>query len=218
MKSKLLLAASLLFTSNFAFAEGERVNIGDFSKGSIAGWEVKEFAGKTNYEIKYQGNRNVLTAKSTNGAASALGVRKKIDLTKTPFLNWSWRVDTPLPPLKEATKAGDDYAARVYVIIDGGLFVWKTRALNYVWSSKPNSRGQKWNNPFLPRNARMLSVRDSRNGPGQWLTEKQDVAADFQKLYGFTPRSIDGVAIMTDADNSKGVAAASYGDIYFTAK
>jgi hypothetical protein len=217
MKSKLLLAASLLFTSSFAFAAGERVNIGEFSKGSLAGWENKEFSGKSIYKIEQQGNRKVLTGKSTGGA-SVTGFRKRIDLTKTPFLNWSWKVDTALPPLKEATKAGDDFSARVYVIIDGGIFIWKTRALNYVWSSNPNKRGQKWNNPFQPKNARMLAVRDSRNGPGQWLTEKQDVAADFKNLFGFTPRFIDGIAVMTDADNSKGTAAASFGDIFFTGK
>jgi len=217
MKNKLLLATALLFTSNLAFADGERVNIADFSKGSKVGWESKEFSGTTDYQFQQQGNRQVLTAKSTGGA-SGLGVRKRVDLTKTPFINWSWRVDTALPPLKEATRAGDDYAARVYVIIDGGLFVWRTRALNYVWSSNANSRGQKWNNAFAPKNARMLAVRDSRNPKGQWLTEKQNVAADFQALYGFTPTYIDGIAIMTDADNSNGTAAASYGDIFFTAK
>ena len=217
MKAKLLLAAGLLFTSNIALAEGQRVNISDFANGSLTGWESKEFSGKTQYNIQQQGNRKVLTATSSGGA-SALGVRKRIDLTKTPFLNWSWRVNKALPPLKEATKAGDDYAARVYVIIDGGIFVWKTRALNYVWSSRPNTRGQKWNNPFLPKNARMLSVRDSRNGPGQWITEKQNVAADFKSLYGFTPSYIDGIAIMTDADNSKGSTSSSYGEIFFTDK
>lgn len=217
MKSKLLLAAGLLLSSSVTFAAGERIDIGSFSKGSLTGWESKEFSGKSEYKIVQQGNRKVLTGKS-NGGASVIGFRKRIDLTKTPFLNWSWKVDTALPPLKEATKAGDDFSARVYVIIDGGVFIWRTRALNYVWSSNPNKTGQKWNNPFQPKNARMLAVRDSRNGPGQWLTEKQDVAADFKNLFGFTPKFIDGIAVMTDADNSKGTAAASFGDIYFSGK
>jgi hypothetical protein len=217
MKSKLLLAASLIFTSNFAFAAGDKITLGNFSQGSLDGWESKEFAGKTDYKIQQQGNRKVLTAKS-EGKASVIGFRKRIDLTKTPFLNWSWRVDKALPPLKEATKAGDDFSARVYVIIDGGVFIWRTRALNYVWSSNPGVTGQKWNNPFQPKNARMLAVRDSRNPQGQWLTQKQDVAADFKNLFGFTPRFIDGIAVMTDADNSKGSTAASFGDIFFTAK
>ena len=215
MNNKLLVAAALTLAIGTANANTQ-IKLGDFSQGSLTGWESKVFSGQTQYQIKQQGNLKSLSATS-NGGASGLGVRQRIDLTKTPFLNWSWRVDKPLPPLLEKTKAGDDYAARLYVIIDGGLFIWKTRALNYVWSSNP-VKGTKWNNAFAPRNARMLAVRDSRDGPGQWKTEKQNVAEDFQNLYGFTPRYIDGVALMTDTDNSKGSAAASYGDIFFSAK
>ena len=216
MNNKLLLTGALMFACSVASADNTQIKLGEFSTGSLKGWESKAFSGQTQYQIKQQGNRKSLSAVAT-GSASGLGVKKRIDLTKTPFLNWSWRVDKALPPLKEATKAGDDYAARLYVIIDGGLFIWKTRALNYVWSSNP-SKGTKWNNAFAPRNARMLAVRDSRDGPGQWLKEKQSVAEDFKNLYGFVPRYIDGVALMTDTDNSGGTAAASYGDIFFSAK
>ena len=216
MKNKLILTATLIMACGAANADTSQIKLGEFSKGSLTGWESKVFSGKTQYQIKQQGNLRSLSAVSNKGA-SGLGVRKRIDLTKTPFLNWSWRVDKPLPPLKETTKAGDDYAARLYVIIDGGLFIWKTKALNYVWSST-QAKGSKWNNAFAPRNARMLSVRDRSNGPGQWLKEKQNVQQDFQNLYGFTPRFIDGVALMTDTDNSGGSAAASYGDIFFSAK
>ena len=216
MNNKLLVTSTLLLVCGVASADPTQIKLGEFSTGSLTGWESRAFSGQTQYQIKQQGNLKSLSAVA-NGSASGLGVKKRIDLTKTPFLNWSWRIDKPLPPLKETTKAGDDYAARLYVIIDGGLFIWKTRALNYVWSSNP-SKGTQWNNAFAPRNARMLSVRDSRDGPGQWLREKQNVAEDFQQLYGFTPRFIDGVALMTDTDNSGGSAAASYGDIFFSAK
>lgn len=216
MNNKLLLISALVLACGTANADTTQIPLGEFSKGSLTGWESKVFSGQTQYKIKQQGNLKSLSATS-DGGASALGVRKRIDLTKTPFLNWSWRVDKPLPPLKETTKAGDDYAARLYVIIDGGIFIWKTRALNYVWSSNP-SKGVKWNNAFAPRNARMLAVRDSRDGPGQWMKEKQNVMDDFKNLYGFVPRYIDGVALMTDTDNSRGSAAASYGDIFFSAK
>ena len=217
MKNKLLLSTCVLLMSGAAMADGARVNLGEFSKGSVQGWESKVFSGNTQYQIEQQGNKKILKANS-NKTASVFGRRMRIDLAKTPFLNWSWKVDKALPPLKEATRGGDDYAARLYVIIDGGVFIWRTRALNYVWSSAPSSRGTKWNNAFKPKNARMLAVRDKRDPAGQWKTQKQDVAADFKTLFGFQPRFIDGVAIMTDTDNSGGVAAASYGDIFFSEK
>lgn len=217
MKNKLLITMCAVLFSGGAMADGARINLGEFSKGSLDGWESKAFAGTTQYQIQQQGDKKVLKANS-NKTASIMGRRMRIDLTKTPFLNWSWKVDKALPPLQEATRAGDDYAARVYVIIDGGVFIWKTRALNYVWSSAANSRGTKWNNAFKPKNARMLAVRDKRDAAGRWTYQKQDVAADFKALYGFQPRFIDGIAIMTDTDNSGGTASASYGDIFFSAK
>ena len=47
----------------------------------------------------------------------------------------------------EHAKAGDDFAARVYVIRDGGLLKWRTRAINYVWAGS-SDEGQHWPNPF----------------------------------------------------------------------
>lgn len=214
MKTFIALIASLLIV-NAGFAD-TRVSIGEFSKKQLSGWEPKVFKGKTHYQLVTEGNLTVLKATSKN-AASGLGRRIKVDLTKTPFLNWSWRVDNKLGPLNEQSKAGDDYAARVYVILDGGLLPWRTKAMNYVWSSN-SPRGKSWGNAFLPRNAKMLAVRGSQDKVGGWVREKRNVMADFKNIFGLNIKRIDGVAIMTDTDNSKGSASAAYGDIFFSAQ
>lgn len=214
MKTFIALIASLLIV-NAGFAD-TRVSIGEFSKKQLSGWEPKVFKGKTHYQLVTEGNLTVLKATSNN-AASGLGRRIKVDLTKTPFLNWSWRVDNKLGPLNEQSKAGDDYAARVYVILDGGLLPWRTKAMNYVWSSN-SPRGKSWGNAFLPRNAKMLAVRGSQDKVGGWVREKRNVMADFKNIFGLNIKRIDGVAIMTDTDNSKGSASAAYGDIFFSAQ
>jgi hypothetical protein len=52
-------------------------------------------------------------------------------------------VDHVYKGLDGRTQAGDDYAARIYVIHDGGLFAWRTRAINYVWAnSQPAAIGR----------------------------------------------------------------------------
>lgn len=208
-----LLAGAVLSTS--AFANGNVV-VGEFSKGQLAGWEAKEFSGKTHYQITTEGNTVVLKATS-QGAASGLGKKIKIDLAKTPVMNWSWRIDKKLGKLNEQSKEGDDYAARVYVIVDGGLFPWNTKALNYVWSSN-QARGTTWNNAYLPKNAKMTAIRGSQDKVGGWMREKRNVRADFKRIFGKDITEIDGVAIMTDTDNGKGQAAAAYGDIFFSAQ
>ncbi len=209
------LLASLLL-GNLAIADGNTIPVGEFSKGQLAGWEPKVFSGKTQYQLVKEGNNTVLKATS-NSAASGLTRKIEVDLSKTPFLNWSWRIDNKLAALNEQTKAGDDYAARIYVVVDGGLLVWNSKALNYVWSSH-SPRGKEWGNAYLPNNAKMMAVRGSQDKAGGWVREKRNVAADFQRLFGTRILAIDGVALMTDTDNGKGQASAAYGDIYFSAQ
>jgi len=130
-------------------------------------------------------------------------------------LNWSWRVDQVLKGTDERSKDGDDYPARVYVVASGGAALWKTRSLVYVWSSN-QPVGATWNNAFTD-NARVMALRSGTQDAGRWVSEKRDIRADFQRLFGRDIDAVDAVALMTDTDNSGQRASAWYGDIYFTA-
>lgn len=209
----ILGVVGLLSTS--LMAAEPKVLISDFADQQLKAWEPKVFKGQTQYQRVQEGQRWVLKAQA-KAAASGLTRKIKVDLTKTPFLNWSWRVDQALPLLNEQTKAGDDYAARIYVIIDGGLLVWNSKAVNYVWSAS-SARGSAWGNAYLPKNAQMLAVRGKQDKTGVWITEKRNVRADFQNLLGVDIQAIDGVALMSDSDNSAAETAASYGEIFFSA-
>jgi hypothetical protein len=72
----------------------------------------------------------------------------EIDLTKTPILHWPWRVDCIYPGLDEETKAGNDYPARIYMIHNGGCLEWRSRAIDYVWSSSQPVH-KAWPNAFV---------------------------------------------------------------------
>lgn len=197
-------------------AANSKFIISEFGQKSLDGWEEKSFAGKTLYEFQKDGDSTVLVA-TASSTASGLGKKIKVDLTKTPFINWSWKINNKLEGLDEKTKSGDDYVARLYVVKSGGAFIWKTKALNYVWSSN-QKRDVFWPNAFQPKNAIMLSVRGAEDQAGQWITEKRNVLEDLKQAFGKNIKSIDAVAIMTDTDNSKGEASAAYGEIYFTAE
>ncbi|TCJ87053.1 DUF3047 family protein [Cocleimonas flava] len=215
MLKQIIQVFTLALISGNAIA-ADKVPVGDFSAGNLSGWEQKSFSGTTSYNIVSDSGRKALKA-SSNKTASGLVRKIKVDLNKTPFLNWSWKVDGQLKGLNEQSKAGDDYAARVYVIIDGGLFPWNSKALNYVWSSNQN-RGASWGNAYLPKNAKMTAVRGQQDRAGVWQKEKRNVKQDFKTLYGKNLTKIDAVAVMTDTDNGKGQVTAVYGDIFFTAQ
>ncbi|GAB4260179.1 MAG: DUF3047 domain-containing protein [Methylomicrobium sp.] len=197
-----------------AFAEESRLMIGQFSTGSLEDWQKKSFSGETSYAIETVSGVKALQAISDR-SASGLYRKRRVDLTRTPYLNWSWRVDKPLDKIDEQSKSGDDYAARVYVVIDGGWAFWRTRAVNYVWASN-SPKGKIWPNAFAGDHAMMLALRSADDAKSLWFHEKRNIFEDLRQLLGEPITAIDAVAIMTDTDNAGGRAIAYYGDIYFT--
>ena len=204
---------SLFFALSSSVIAGE-LNIGHFSKGDLTNWKNKEFSGITQYTLIKQNNKQVLQAKS-NATASGLYKEIRVDLKKTPYLNWSWRVENTLGALNEQSKNGDDYPARIYVVVSGGLVFWNTRAINYVWSSN-SQKGAVWKNAFAGSNAMMIALRSKNDNVKQWYTEKRNILHDLKQQFGEDIFYIDAVAIMTDTDNSNSQTTAFYGDIYFS--
>ena len=202
-----LLAASLLAVGP---AAGE-TSVGRFSAGDLAGWEEREFEGRTRYAIADDpdGGGRVLGATSES-AASALYLERRIDLDETPILSWRWRVEAPLPIADERVKGGDDFAARVYVVSRGFGLLRRPLAITYVWANAPV--GAAWPNPFTSRAA--MVVVDSGPG-GEWRHHERNVREDFRKYHGKEVKRLDGVAVMTDTDNSGTAGRAWYGDLSF---
>ena len=208
-------SAYLLFGLITTGASGaERVNVGLFSADGLDGWEEKRFAGATEYTLTEEDGHRVLRAAS-HGSASGLYKTMRVDLMKTPYLHWSWKIENTLGPLDETTKAGDDYPARIYVIASGGLLFWQTRAVNYVWASR-QPEGATWPNAFTA-NAGMIAVRSGDSQVGRWIAERRNVREDYRRAFGRDIRYVDAVALMSDTDNSGKAATAYYGDIYFSA-
>lgn len=198
-----------------SWAADDRVDVARFSQGDLSGWQPKVFTGETRYSLKSSDGRLALRAES-NAAASGLYRKVNVELDKTPMLNWTWKVDSVLAGANERIRAGDDYSARVYVVFSGGPMFWRTRAINYVWSNK-QPVDSIWPNAFTG-NARMIAVESGTGRVGQWVSERRDVRADYQRVFGEKPGRVDAVAIMTDTDNTGATATAWYGDIWFSAK
>ena len=221
-RSKLIFLA-LAFSLSFN-ATGQ--NLTDFANAKPEQWQTKSFVGETQYSLT---NLDGVTRLKAEAEASASGIifEQQIDLQETPYMSWQWRVDTPLESLDEQSKTGDDFAARVYVVIDGGLVFWNTKALTYLWSSNDNSTGQSWDNAFAGDAVRMLALQDANANKQQWYQEKRNVYEDLIAQFGDQGserknlqkyRYIDAVVIMTDTDNAGGNATAYYGDIVFSAQ
>ncbi|MGJ8687929.1 MAG: DUF3047 domain-containing protein [Gammaproteobacteria bacterium] len=178
-------------------------------------WEARSFLGMTDYAMVTLDSETVLQA-DADASASALYREQSFDLNETPYLQWRWRTDSPFGAnIDETRKSGDDYVARLYVVRSGGFAFWRTKALNYVWASN-QSTGSRWDNPFAGDNVQMLAVDSGSTHLGQWRHHVRDVKADWLAAFGESIDSLDGIAIMTDTDNSGAQARSWYADIGFS--
>ena len=94
------------------------IKVFDFTEIELSKLEVRKVRGadnKTLYTIGSNENGNFLKAVADN-AASGLGKEVKIDLNKTPFINITWKIEKNLDGIKENTKKGHDFAARVFAV------------------------------------------------------------------------------------------------------
>ncbi|MDX8388725.1 MAG: DUF3047 domain-containing protein [Ghiorsea sp.] len=193
------------------------IKIAQFSAGTLHGWEEKEFDGKTEYAFVLDDVKHAKVLKATSiDGASGLFYEQRIDLKETPFLNWSWKTSSFFKGLDENKKSGDDFTARIYVVIDGGYFFWKTLALNYVWSAS-HQKGDVWANPFTS-NATMVAVEAGEKNLGVWQHNKRNVLKDLKDFIGQDIQYIDAIAIMTDTDNAGLQATTYFGDVFFTSE
>ena len=215
MKKFFIFFLSLIF---FNPVNAETIKVFEFTEMELTKLEVRKVRGadnKTMYSVGSNDNGNFLKAIADN-AASGLGKEIKIDLNKTPFINITWKVEKDLKGIKENTKKGHDYAARVFAIKKTGATPLSNRAINYVFSSNSNV-GDSRPSPYTKKSIDnvLASTKDSFN---QWVTVKANVKDDFKRFHDLDVNELDGLAIMADTDNSKKKSIAYFQNIYFSAQ
>ena len=201
--------------SHLTSALAEKVIVFEFTEEEKKILKVRKVKKETTYTLGSNGNGNFLKAES-EGKASGLGIEKKINLLKTPFINITWKVEKDLFGIDEQSKKGHDYAARVFVIKKTGTTPLSNRAINYVYSSN-NEVDKYWRSPFTKRSIDYV-LASTKNNLNEWVTVKANVKDHFKKLHMIEVNEIEGVAIMTDTDNSKKPAIAYYQNIYFSSE
>ena len=206
----------LLFMSGLSFSS--EIRIFEFTEKELSELQVRKVRGADNETIYTVGSNekgNFYKAVADN-AASGLGKEVKIDLNKTPFINITWKIEKDLPGIKENTKKGHDFAARVFAVKKTGATPLSNRAINYVFSSN-NQVGFNSPSPYTKKSIDNVLATTKEN-LNEWVTVKANVKEDFMKFHDLDVNELDGLAIMSDTDNSKMKAIAFYQNIYFSAK
>jgi len=211
---KILFILFLTISTSIA----NEIKVFDFTEKELSELEVRKVRGADNntlYTVGNNDNGNFLKSVADN-AASGLGKEVKIDLNKTPFINITWKIEKDLSGIKENTKKGHDYAARVFVIKKTGATPLSNRAINYVFSSN-NDVGFNSPSPYTKKSIdNVLST--TKNNLNEWVTVRANVKEDFKKFHNLDVDELDGLAIMSDTDNSKLKTIAYFQNIYFSAE
>tara|TARA_Y100000741_G_C18229905_1_gene549369 strand:+ start:733 stop:1377 length:645 start_codon:yes stop_codon:yes gene_type:complete len=193
----------------------DTINVFDFTEEEFKNLKVKKVKGETTWELGSNENGPYIRAEA-EGKGSGLGKEIQINLLKTPYINITWKVEKNLSGIIENSKKGHDYAARVFVIKKTGATALSNRAINYVFSSN-NSINDNWPSPYTKKSIDYV-LSTTKNNNNEWVTVKANVREHFKKLHNLDVKELNGVAIMTDTDNSKLKAISYYQNIYFSSK
>lgn len=173
-------------------------------------------------------------AAAANHSMALLARPVEVDLHRTPVLCWRWRINAPLVKADMASKAGDDYAARVYVsfalppedigwVLRGQLAlaraIWgdtvPDAALNYVWDNR-YPVGTRQPNAYTDR-TRMIVAESGAVNAGRWMIARHNVQQDFITEFGSPQARLIQLAVASDTDNTGETAHAGFADFHFVA-
>ena len=201
------------------------------SPAAASGWQELTLPGKS-------ANRYVLAdggviRVASSDSASFLYRPLTDDERREPILNWRWKVDASGPATDLSRAGADDRPLAVHVWFrdraDEGLWTRLRRAtlttlgypvpghvLTYVWGGT-EAAGTVLANPYLDGTGVLIVLRPGSTALGTWYRERVDIAADYRRAFGVSPRDPAFVAISADSDDTKSRSAGTVADLAFSA-
>jgi hypothetical protein len=139
-----------------------------------------------------------------------ISYEKKWDIKDYPILRWSWRAVIFPTGSNEQIKTGADSVLAVYVVLSGLPFV---TAIKYIWSDTLPI-GTAFNSPYSS-GTKIIVVQSGRALTGTWVTEERNVLSDYERFFGKGEKHpvAQGIAILTDSDNTNSCAVGDYAHI-----
>jgi hypothetical protein len=209
---KLLLAVILIFCAQSLCAQSlihitfEGDEVGKFPSG----WVSRDQKNMTKvYSVQAEGEKKFLRADAQDLSVQIIYERKWA-IKDYPILRWCWRAVIFPTGSNEQIKSGADSVLGVYVVFSGLPFV---TAIKYIWSDTLPI-GMEFDSPFSS-GTKIIVVRSGRALAGQWVTEERNVLSDYERFFGKGGKhpEAQGIAILTDSDNTKSRAVGDYTDI-----
>ena len=201
-----LLAAALLAEPVGA---RECVTVENFSKGKVgrfpSDWKPRKDAGREVYSVQEMDGLRFLRAR-----AKGLGIQAakeyEWDPKAYPILAWSWRpIEFPADSDERQPKTNDS-AISVYAVFPHTP--WSVKTIKYLWSAVVPVGTRLSSSAGLTQ---VLVIRNGTDRKGGWTEERVNILEDYTKFFdeAEAPKA-SGIAVLTDADDTKSTARGDY--------
>jgi hypothetical protein len=204
----LLLASGIVSTAIVLSDEPELVRtVEDFSSFKVGGfpegWKSRGGEGSEVYRVRSD-HEPYLEAHARQSAVT-IAKECEYELTEYPYLSWQWRViELPKGGDERYKKTGDS-AAAIYVIFEGRF---RPKSIKYVWSASL-PRGTTTESPYNSK-TKIVVMQNQSSPMDEWVSERVNVYADYQRLFGDETESVQAIGLMSDSDNTQSTAVAHY--------
>ena len=214
---RVLVLLALALAAGLAFAQAAQpaaddacIVLEDFSKSKVGafpeGWQVRKDEGKGVYTVQEEGGKRFLRAVSKGLGIQAAREIPSWNLETHPILAWSWRARQFPRGGDERKSATNDSVLAVYMAVPYSK-VRGPKAMKYIWSEKVPT------GTALTSNSGLTQVRVVQTGPAKdgWVEERVNVLKDWKAAFkeSATPK-VGGIAVLTDADDTKSRAQGDY--------
>ena len=177
------------------------------------GWKEVRYKGHTAYALLPDSSGVCLRAES-HGQHSALfhAVPRDLHLLR---VRWRWRVLNHPKGADPAVRELDDRAAAVFIVVHRSILPWRTKGLLYQWA--PIGSGRKWSASPYATDIKVLTLEQAPAG-GAWVSEERDLDRDLREAFGELSSRIEAIGVLCDADNTRDLAVAEFGELQLEAE
>lgn len=153
-------------------------------------WVIKGIPGTpmSEFTVKKNSKDTFLQAKSNNSTGNLITQIKDIDLKKTPYLEWKWRVQELPADADGRYKNKDDQAMGIYI---GTGSLLSKKVISYRWDTD-TPKGTEGKSVYGAGTVKVkwITLENKQSERDKWITEKRNCAEDFKKAWGFVPDKI----------------------------
>lgn len=222
MRARSLIVVLALLTLVGVAAAADQVLIEDWkaykvgAAGLPGNWKPQNW-GTPNYQnitVADDGGHRALHMKSVNDSSTInREIKGKVDLKKTPILEWEWKALVLPKGANSCNKDTDDQAGQVFLLWPRFPEAVRSRIIGYVWDST-----QPVGTICKSEKTGMVTYIVVRSGPADlnhWITEQRNVVEDFRKVYGEAPDDPGVLSVAIDSNDTQSTAEMMYGAIRF---